>query len=145
MKVCRRHTFIKLLLVVCVLVLLVACGRRGYFVALDESRVFVDFMGQDAFTFYNGHVYVIGAYGIIEFFRGQHAMIEIIGKPYTLYHLSMILTSGPSSAAGLGYAYSDSYGRVAWTWRIAANTRPGRLSAVILGGGDRVVLDVLVH
>ncbi|MCL2703259.1 MAG: hypothetical protein FWE91_06600 [Defluviitaleaceae bacterium] len=104
---------------------------------------FIDFTELEAFAYYDGHIVLDGE--LEPFPRGQSAAISIAGKPDTEYHLSVILASGESSAAGLGLTLSDGEGRAVWSWRVAANTRPGRYNAVIIGGGDRLVLEISIE
>jgi hypothetical protein len=120
-----------------------ACERGVTTVYLDRSAGYVDFNDLEAFAFYDGHIELAGE--LLPVPGGQIAAINIIGKPNTEYHLSVILASGESSAAGLGLTTSGEDGFAGWTWRIASQVRPGMYNAVIIGGGDRLVLEIEVY
>jgi len=127
------------------LLTLSGCRIAAETICLDRPDVpRVDFAELAAFSFFDGHITYLGDIPA-RFHVREIAEFHIIGNPYTEYHLSIILASGPSGASGLGYTMSDSEGRASWSWRVSWNTRPGRYSAVILGGGDRLVMDIIIE
>jgi len=128
-----------LLLITC----LFSCRSGAYTFYIDrEENPLVCFAEEDGFVFFDGHIVVCAE--PLAFARGDVAFVEITGRPYTEYNLSVILASGASRAAGLGVTKSDGDGNASWSWRVASNTRPGTVSAVIIGDGDRVVLDIVI-
>jgi hypothetical protein len=73
------------------------------------------------------------------FKRGSKAALNVLGRPGTEYTLQVFLSSGESTAAGLGAALSDSEGKVSWAWNIGAATKPGTYQAYITGGDDHLL------
>jgi hypothetical protein len=117
------------------------CGRAAVTVYPDRpDGGYIDFAELEAFSYFDGHIEL--DWELEPFTRGRDASIGIIGKPDTEYHLSVIYSSGQSQAAGLGFKTSDREGYLSWTWRVAAQTRPGEYDAVIIGGGDEMVLKI---
>jgi hypothetical protein len=104
---------------------------------------FVDFTEIGAFAYFDGHI--IPVKDVLHFTTNERVQVEVIGRPLTEYHLALILASGESTAQGLGFTTSDEEGRAYWEFRIAWNVRPGRHSAVVSGGGDRLVLEVIIE
>ncbi len=68
----------------------------------------------------------------------ETATLTINGKPNTPYTISVFYTSGASEAKGLEKKTSDASGNVTWTWKVGANTNPGKHRIVINGGGERI-------
>lgn len=131
-----------LLLLLSLALIPAGCGR-GVIVMPLEERIFIDLSDLDVFTFYDGHIALCGDPPTLV--RGERAALSVIGRPYTEYNLSVILFSGPSRASGLGTAESDSDGRISWEWNVSAQTRAGPVTAIVTGGGDRLVLTVIVE
>ena len=65
---------------------------------------------------------------------GKSATIEIIGEPDTEYKITVRYSSGASTAKGLEAKMSDKDGKVSWTWRVNANTKPGEYPIEIRSG-----------
>ena len=66
---------------------------------------------------------------------GSTASITVQGEPDTDYSITVIYSSGPSSADGLETKTSDSDGVVSWSWKIGTRTKEGTCRISISGGG----------
>lgn len=66
---------------------------------------------------------------------GSTASITVQGEPDTDYSITVMYSSGPSSADGLETKTSDSDGIVSWSWKIGARTKEGTYRISISGGG----------
>lgn len=66
---------------------------------------------------------------------GSTASITVQGEPDTDYSITVMYSSGPSSADGLETKMSDSDGIVSWSWKIGARTKEGTYRISISGGG----------
>ncbi|MCL2854693.1 MAG: copper amine oxidase N-terminal domain-containing protein [Defluviitaleaceae bacterium] len=107
---------------------------------LVPLRFVVEALGMGV-TFDDGSIRLTGGHiQIVDFThtvrRGSDAALQIIGRPYTYYHLGVQFLAGASTAAGLGYAKTDQYGNVYWNWRIGSLTTPGLWPITISGGGQ---------
>ncbi|MDR2166236.1 MAG: copper amine oxidase N-terminal domain-containing protein [Clostridiales bacterium] len=95
--------------------------------------------------FYDNTIFITRSHIILSHFmpavaRGNDATLSIVGHPNTRYHIGVELLAGPSTAAGLGYADSDAYGAVSWTWRIGPTTTPGFWPITITGANETLSL-----
>lgn len=66
---------------------------------------------------------------------GSTASITVQGEPDTDYSITVMYSSGPSSADGLEAKTSDSDGIVSWSWKIGTRTKEGTYRISISGGG----------
>ena len=66
---------------------------------------------------------------------GSTASITVQGEPDTDYSITVMYSSGPSSADGLETKTSDSDGVVSWSWKIGTRTKEGTYRISISGGG----------
>lgn len=66
---------------------------------------------------------------------GSNASISIQGSPNTSYSITVVYSSGASTAAGLGPKTSNASGNVSWTWKVGTRTKAGSYSITISGGG----------
>ena len=66
---------------------------------------------------------------------GSNASISIQGSPNTSYSITVVYSSGTSTAAGLEPKTSNASGNVSWTWKVGAKTKAGSYSITISGGG----------
>lgn len=66
---------------------------------------------------------------------GSTASITVQGEPDTDYSITVIYSSGPSSADGLETKTSDSDGVVSWSWKIGTRTKEGTCRISVSGGG----------
>lgn len=69
---------------------------------------------------------------------GETAVLNIKGRPFTEYSVSVYYSSGKSSAKGLEPKISDEKGYVEWSWKIGAKTSPGNYKIVIAGGDEAI-------
>jgi len=56
---------------------------------------------------------------------GADATVGIRTTPSANCHITVIYSSGPSSAAGLGPQTAPSSGVLSWTWKVGSRTKPG--------------------
>lgn len=68
--------------------------------------------------------------------HGKTATIEIKGIAKTKYSISVLYSSGYSTAAGLTSKTSDSKGYVTWSWIVGTRTKAGKHLITISGGGQ---------
>ena len=66
--------------------------------------------------------------------RGDMAHITIQGLPNTSYHISVLYTSGNSSANGLEVHESDNDGMVSWSWKIGSKVKNGNYTIIVSDG-----------
>lgn len=66
---------------------------------------------------------------------GSTASITVQGEPDTDYSITVMYSSGPSSADGLETKTSDSDGMVSWSWKIGTRTKEGTCRISVSGGG----------
>jgi hypothetical protein len=66
---------------------------------------------------------------------GSNASISIQGSPNTSYSITVVYSSGTSTAAGLEPKTSNASGNVSWTWKVGTRTKAGSYSITISGGG----------
>ena len=97
--------------------------------------------------FYDGTIFVNRSHIVLTYFmdvvqRGTDATLSILGNSNSRYHIGVEFLTGPSTAIGLGYAYSDTYGAVSWTWRVGSATTPGRWPITITGAPETTPLRV---
>lgn len=64
---------------------------------------------------------------------GSKITLTVRGKPDSEFEITVVYSSGPSTAQGLGSAMSDDSGYVSWTWRVGASTKPGTYTATVSG------------
>lgn len=64
--------------------------------------------------------------------RGEMASVIAYGEVGVTYRIEVHYASGVSSAQGLEPQTADEAGRLAWEWRVSANTRPGDFYILIL-------------
>ena len=64
------------------------------------------------------------------------ATVKAVGKPNTVYELSVYYSTQQSKAKGTGKATSDASGAVCWSWKVGTNTKEGSHRIVIEGGGE---------
>lgn len=65
--------------------------------------------------------------------RNEEATVSIVGTPNTNYDITVIYSSGESSADGLEDKISDENGTVYWTWKIGGRTTLGTYDISIKG------------
>lgn len=66
---------------------------------------------------------------------GSTASITVQGEPDTDYSITVMYSSGPSSADGLETKTSDSDGIASWSWKIGTRVEEGTYRISITGGG----------
>jgi len=69
--------------------------------------------------------------------KGQDASIHVKGIPNTKYDISVIYSSGKSTAKGLEEKTSDENGDVSWSWRIGTKTKSGEYPVIISDGTNQ--------
>ena len=59
--------------------------------------------------------------------HGHSQMVtpQVATSPNTVCSITVVYSSGPSVAAGLGAAPSDASAEVSWTWKVGGRTTPG--------------------
>ena len=62
---------------------------------------------------------------------GDLVNITVQGSPTTLYDISVIYSSGPSSSKDLYAKESDADGNVSWSFKVGNNTKPGNYEIII--------------
>ena len=62
---------------------------------------------------------------------GDPVNITVKGSPTTLYDISVIYSSGPSSSKDLYAKESDADGNVSWSFKVGNNTKPGNYEIII--------------
>lgn len=67
--------------------------------------------------------------------RNSNATLTLRGAPNTEYRISVIYSSGASSAKGLESKFSDGDGMVSWTWKIGGKVKSGKYKVTVSGGG----------
>ncbi len=67
--------------------------------------------------------------------RGNTAKISVKALPNTSYSISVVYSSGPSTAKGLEPKMSDSNGNVFWQWKVGSRTKAGTYTVTVSGGG----------
>lgn len=62
---------------------------------------------------------------------GNKATLELEGKPNVTYSISVVYSSGPSTAAGLVDKTAGADGKVAWSWLVGSRTKAGAYDVVV--------------
>lgn len=75
---------------------------------------------------------------------GKKITLTVRGKPDSEFKISVIYSSGPSTAQGLGPAMSDDSGYVSWTWRVGASTKAGTYIADVYCDGETLEIPFVV-
>lgn len=71
--------------------------------------------------------------------NNDYATLTIQGKPNTEYKCTVQYTTKWSTAKGLGKKMSDENGKVTWTWKVGAKTKPGEHKIKITGGDEELI------
>ena len=74
----------------------------------------------------------------------QTATLVAVGKPLTLYKISVYYMTSESTAKGLEPKLSDENGSISWSWRIGASVKAGSYRIVISGGGETIETQIQV-
>ena len=59
---------------------------------------------------------------------GEYASLTVQVTPRSRCKISVVYSSGPSRAAGLG---AKTGGKITWRWRVGTNTEPGRYPVTV--------------
>ena len=70
--------------------------------------------------------------------KNKTATLDAVGKPNTVYSITVIYATANSEAQGLEPKAANADGQVSWSWKIGASVKPGSYKIVLEGGGETV-------